>query len=353
MSGKKTKAARAKKQKKQSKNKLDKKRKTGLFIVSLLIIAIVGILTYNLTNKSQNTKPNKHHKANISNNTSIISCKRSPLFPKRHGLNPPYAIDLRQGTEFRGLRIIEAKRNGKTLQLPGWDSYGFLGLYTLDDKGNIYTAPMPYVSININPPNEQNRILKVDSGTGEMYVFMQLPSETPPNAKNPFGVIGLEFDCETKSLYATSVAGSTYKNESGKIFQINPSTKAIKDTYKNLDVMGITIFHGKTGKRIYIGLARKPEIYSIGLNENGGFKDDLRYEFSLENVPGGSNVKAHRMLIKDNIMTLKTREFSYSLISASVSMRIIYKFKYNPANDKWEFLELQSDNPNAHLNNNL
>jgi len=353
MSGKKIKANRAKKRKAPTKKSSSKKR-TGLLIVSILILGILGIIAFGLSKSKGGKKGKKHSNTSISKQNKVISsCKRSPLFPTKHGMKAPFAVDLRQGTEFRGLRIIEARRNGKYLQLPGWDKFGYLGLYSLDDKGNIFTNPLPYVSIDINPPKEQNRILKVDARTGEMSVFMNLPSTNPPSAKNPFGVIGLEYDCTTKSLYATSVAGSTYRKEYGKIFQINPDTKKILDTYDNLDAMGVTIFAGNTGRRVYIGLARKPEVYSIGLDEQGGFKDDLRFEFSLKDVPGGTDVKAHRMRINDNIMTLKAREFSYSLISASVSMRTIFKYKYNPNKDKWEFIELHSENPNAHLNNKL
>ncbi len=353
MSGKKTKAKRAIKQKVKAKKSNSKKR-TGLLIVSILIFGILGLIAFGLSKSKGGKKEKKHSNTSISKQNKVISsCKRSPLFPTKHGMKAPFAVDLRQGTAFRGLRIIEARRNGKYLQLPGWDKFGFLGLYTLDNKGNIFTAPMPYVSIDINPPKEQDRILKVDARTGRMSVFMNLPFTKPPSAKNPFGVIGLEYDCTTNSLYATSVAGSTYKKEYGKIFQINPDTKIILDTYDNLDAMGVTIFAGKTGRRIYIGLARKPEVYSIGLDEQGGFKHDLRFEFSLKDVSGGADVKAHRMRIKDNVMTLKAREFSYSLITASVSMRTIYKYKYNPEKDKWEFIELHSENPNAHLNNNL
>ncbi len=353
MSGKKTKAKRAKNKKAPSKKSGSKKR-TGLFIVSILILGIIALIAFGLSKSKGEKKGKKHSNTSISQQNKVISsCKRSPLFPTKHGMKAPFAIDLRQGAEFRGLRIIEARRNGKYLQLPGWDKYGYLGLYTLDDKGNIYTSPMPYVSIDINPPKEQNKILKVDSRTGEMNVFMSLPFTKPPSPKNPFGVIGLEYDCTTKSLYIASIAGSTYKKEYGKVFQINPDTKKILDTYDNLDVMGVAIFAGKTGRRVYVGLARKPEVYSIGLDDKGGFKDDLRFEFSLKDVPGGADVKALRMRIKDNIMTLKSREFSYSLITASVSMRIIYTYKYNLEKDKWEFIELHSENPNAHLNNNL
>jgi len=348
MSGKRAKKNK-KKQVGKTIEKAGNKKKFGLIIVAILIAAITGLVLFNLT-KSGNTHKKPHKKSKISlsklnnDNKSLAYCLKLPEFPKKHGLKPPYAIDLRQGSnENMGLKIIEPRRNGKALRLPGWQNFGFLGLYTLDNFGNIYTAPMPYVSIDINPPKEQNKILKVDAKSGEMKEFLRLPSKNTPTSKNPFGVIGLAFDCESKSLYATSIAGSTYKEEAGKLFQIDNKDKKILNTYDNIDVMGIAIFKGASGKRMYLGLARKPEVYSIGLNEKGGFNDDLRFEFSLIDVPGGGDYKAHRIKIANGMMTLKTREFSYTLIAASTNLRVIYTFKYNVDKDKWEFVDLRNE----------
>lgn len=345
MAGKKTKANRKKIRKtKLVKKKSNKKRIWGLILVALLIVIIVSIFAINLLKKKETTdKKNRSTTKVETSNKTITSCFRSPIFPMKHGLRGPYAVDLRQDGQNIGLRIMDVKTK-RSLKLSGWDSFGYLGLYTLDNKGNIYTSPLPYVSIDINPPEEQNKLLIVDSRTGKMSEFMKLPSKNSPTAKNPFGVIGLGFDCDTKSLYASSVAGSTFNDESGKLFQIDPNTKKIINTYDNIDVLGISIFQGKTGKRMYLGMARKPEIYSIGLDENGGFIDDLKFEFSLVDTPGGGFHKAHRMKIKDGIMTLKAREFSFTLIAASNSLRTIYTFKYNKSNDKWEFIELHKDN---------
>ena len=329
-----------KQKKKTVKTHSNKKRTIGLIIVTVIIIIIMGLISYNLVNKQELVKK-KLHKP--TSNKSISSCRRSPAFPMKYGLKAPYAIDLRQGIENMGLKIMEAKIDGKVLKLPEWDDFGYLGLYTIDNKGNIYTSPLPYVSIDINPPKEQNKILIVDSKTGEMTIFMNLPSKNSPNSKNPFGVIGFTYDCNTKSLYATSVAGSTFEDESGKIFQIDPETKEIKSSCNNKDVMGITIFQGKSGKRMYLGMARKPEIYSVSLNDNGGFNNDLRFEFSLVDAPGGGYHKAHRIQIKNNVMTLKAREFSYTLIAASNSLRSIYTYKYNSNFDKWEFIEVHNE----------
>ena len=318
-----------------------KKNKLFLAFVAVLILAIAGIIVSGLISDTSGKSKNHRHKILNTDNKSIHSCKRTPAFAAKYGLKY-IAIDLRQSSESRGMRLIDMK-TGKILKLPGWDKFGYLGLYALDDKGNIYTSPVPYVSIDINPPEEQNKILIVDTRTGKMSEFMRLPSDNPPSPKNPFGVIGLAFDCETKSLYASSVAGSSFKNESGKVFQIDPETKKIKGTLDNHDVLGLAVFKGIKGKRLYMGMARKPEVYSVGLKEDGGFGDDFRYEFSLKDVPGGANIKAHRIKIKNSIMTLKTREFSYSLIAASNTMRTIYTFKYIPEKDKWEFVELHAE----------
>jgi len=340
MSGKKIKVKRKQQRITKHQSKKNPKRKSiALIIVVVLVVGVLGLIAYNLIPRSKI----KRHTASLNiDNKSIYSCLRSPVFPAKYGLKPPYAIDLRQSNESMGLKIMEAK-TGKTIQLPEWRNFGYLGLYTLDNYGNIYTSPVPYVSIDINPPEKQNKVLIVDNKTGKMAEFMKLPSKHSPSPNNPFGVIGLAFDCETKSLYASSIAGSSFKDESGKVFQIDPATKKVIKTLDNHDVLGITIFSGKSGKRMYLGMARKPEIYSVGLDETGGFKNDLKYEFSLKDVPGGANLKAHRIKIKNNRMTLKAREFSYTLIAASNTMRTIYTFDYNPYTDKWKFVELHPE----------
>ena len=317
-----------------------KKKKTGLIAVAILIIALISIIIYVfLPNKPSRAEGRK---AMNSGNKAIVECIRNPAFPRKSGLQPPYAIDLKQDMYQKGMKIIEAK-TGRVLKLPSWESFGYLGLYTLDNNGNIYTSPLPYISINHNPPEEQNRVLRVDDATGEMIEFLRLPSVNPPTSRNPYGVIGLSFDCKTNSLYATSVAGSSFEKETGKVFQIDPFSREISNTYDDFDALGIALFVGIDGKRAYLGSARKPEVYSVGIDDDGGFEKDLRFEFSLVDVPNGSYTKAHRILINDDVMTLKTREFSYTLIAASEQMKTVYKFKYNRNNGNWEFFELTEE----------
>ncbi len=229
------------------------------------------------------------------------------------------------------------------MKLPEWESFGYLGLYALDNLGNIYTSPFPYVSIDINPPAEQNKVLIVHSADGKMEEFIRLKSKNPPTPKNPFGVVGLAFDCDTKSLYATSLSGSTYKDESGAVYQISTENRKVLSKYEGLDVLGVGIFQAKYGKRLYMGVARKPEIYSIGLNDDGSFSDDIRFEFSLMDAPGGGLENAHRIVFKGNRMMLKARTFNYTLMIASDNLRTIYTYDYDVNSDKWNFVEAREE----------
>ncbi len=328
------------KKKKISKKKSGKKRSIAIVIVSIIVVVLIVLIGKNLISKKSS---HSGRKINPSQGKAVNYCRKSAQFPLKYGLTPPFAIDLRQDMENRGLKIIEAKQGGKVLKLPGWKKFGYLGLYTLDNFGNIYTSPLPYVSIDINPPEEQNKILIVNSSDGKMEEFIRLKSKNPPTPKNPFGVIGLTFDCDTKSLYAASVAGSTYKDESGVIYQIDPVKKKVISEYKGIDVLGVGIFQGKFGKRMYLGLARKPEVYSVVINNDGSFSDDLRFEFSLVDVPGGGFDKAHRIMFRNNQMIIKAREFNYTLMASSSTLRSIYIYNYDINSDKWNFVDVQKE----------
>ena len=102
MSGKKAKSKKRQISKTQKQPKKPKIKKIGLAFVSVIILIIIGTITYGLINK----KPIKrtHTKTNTSNNKSIKSCFRSPVFPLKYGLKAPFAVDLRQDNENRGLK---------------------------------------------------------------------------------------------------------------------------------------------------------------------------------------------------------------------------------------------------------
>ncbi len=269
-------------------------------------------------------------------------CKREPIFPANYGLQSPLLIDLsqRQGV---GLFILEARAGGRSLHLPQWDFMGPLGPYALDGSGNIYLAPVPHVSLPPEALRHQNRIYRIDARTGEASLFVDLPAADWPSSRNPFGVMGLAYDCETGSLYASSVAGSTEKEQKGRIYQIDVKTRELLDSLQGLDVLGLGIFNHSSGKRLYLGLARKPEVHFIELSKEGRFRGVPDFAFSLQQLSGGQYENAHRIrFTRKQEMEVKAIEFNYTLMAASDPLRNIYLFDYNAKTDDWSFKDFYS-----------
>lgn len=321
----------------------DFKNKRILWISILFLIILLGVFAWKYLIPATEKKavesitfdPNYYE-------GSVRSCAINPSFPEDHGLTPPYFIDLRQ-KGYRGLRIIEYKEEGQMLQLPSWSEYGWLGLYTLDRKGNIYLSPVPHESLKHNPLHEQNRILKLDGHSGQLSPFMDLPQAAPSTLRNPFGAMGLYFDCDNNSLYVSSVAGSDIKSEKGRIYQVDLKSKEIISQLDNVDAIGICTFNTKAGKRLFYGLARKAEIHSVLLDKKGQFTGESRKEFSLLEQEGGAFDKAHKITIKNNQMEIRANAFNFTLAASSDPQTNVYSFSYNRQHDKWEFIQIVTE----------
>ncbi len=322
--------AKNKKKSKTATKKKTPKKSTKKPFLMIILAGFVALLLYKVVFKGEKQRPRP-----VLAIGPVDLCRKIPPLTKKHGMKEPLMIDLRQQA-FEGLRIIEARENGKILQMEEWDDAGHLGPYTLDEEGNIYTAPVPYVSLEVNKQEDQNRIMKVDGKSGEMYEYIRFPYPTSFSHNNPYGVMGLTYDCQTKSIYASSLAGSDPDKEQGIIYQVNAKTKEIVSKLEGIDAIGINIFITKTGKRLYYGSAREPEVFSIALDEEGRFKGSPSFEFSLMAQKGGSADRAHRIRFsQNNGMEVKGIEFSYSLMAASDPLRNIYNFVYDRTKDDW------------------
>jgi hypothetical protein len=219
---------------------------------------------------------------------------------------------------------------------PSWDQAGYLGTPVNDELGNIFVAPAPRVNLYDNPPEQQNTIFRVDNKTGEMAEFVILPSPTPMSPENPFGIIGLTYDCDTKSLYAASIAGSTREEEVGVVYQIDPGSGAILSQLRDIDAFGMAVFNRTLGKRLYFGLARKSEVWSVALDGEGGFRGRPRFEFSMVGWGSGGDEKARRIVFrKADEMSVRGSLFNYNLIAGSERPQTDYLLRYDPVQDLW------------------
>lgn len=265
-------------------------------------------------------------------------CRRGPRFTATLGFSQQASIGTAiQGV--KGLAIVDPAGNngqGSLYQHPSWDDAGHLGAWTYDRRGNVYVAPAPLVSLVENPPELQNRIYKVDSDSQIMAEWVDLPAALPPSGANPYGVVGLAYDCDTELLYASSLAGSTAGQEVGRIFAIDLATGQVLDTLEGSDAMGVGVFDGSQGKRLYYGLTRRPEVWSIALDEQGRFAGEPRFELSLAGLPTEGRQTVRRIRFGEGTgATFYLMNFNYTLQVAGERQETILPFSYDPFSDTW------------------
>ena len=266
-------------------------------------------------------------------------CQATPQFVGSLGFEQP-VIDTTQELAI-GLLVTDLADNSRIYQHETWDDAGKVGAFAIDWLGNLFVAPAAVISQELNPVEEQNKVYRADTRTAEMAVFLDLPWPLPPAGSNPYGVLGLAYDCETGSLYVASVAGSTAQEEVGVIYQVNADTGEILSQLDNTDAIGVGVFNSGTGKRLYYGAGRVPEVYSVALDDRGRVTGEPRLEFSLAAQPGGSDVKAQRLQFTvENSLVVKAIEFNYSLQPTNRIEKNVYTFLYQPETDTWLFQEI-------------
>jgi hypothetical protein len=223
-------------------------------------------------------------------------------------------------------------------QHPSWQKFGPMGSITSDEVGNAYTASIPVINTMNLSYKRLGIIFHIDPETGEMNKLLELPVSKDTLSGNPYHVIGLHFDNHGQKLYISTILGSDKDNERGIIYVVDPKTKSIVDRMENVDAFGLFVA-GYTGeKRLYYGLARKPEIQSVELSKEGLFEGSPKAEMSLQDLGPRGNDKARRIrLDKFGNMGIYGTDFNYNLQAQTVRQESLYSFKYDRSKSKWIF----------------
>ncbi len=272
-------------------------------------------------------------------------CQEQPAFLNELGFSGK-AVGGTSLTGTIGFVIAELDDAGNYQQVyqhPSWTAAGYLGPFVRDQLGNTYTAPTPFSSVELNPPEAQNKVYKIDTVSAEMAEFVDLPAALPPSPANPYGVMGLFYDCDTDSLYAASIAGSTEEKLVGRVFRIDTTSGEIKDEWSaGMDVLGVGVFSGVHDKRLYMGSARDSGVFSIALDEEGDFSGEPRLEFYLAGLEGGGNDKVQRITFTPGgEMLLKGIDFNYNLSASSKPHLNLYTMTYSPESDSWQLKTIE------------
>jgi hypothetical protein len=279
-------------------------------------------------------------KAEFSSN----ECKKMPAFVNRMGFSQSASFFNTTDANRMGLWLMQSSQPGnpnarivREYQHPGWKQAGWLAPVLLDNNGNLYTAPAPFVNILYNPIANNNTLYKVDNVTGEMKEFIRLPEADSINPENPYGILAITYLCETGTLYVSTVAGSTRYKQNGHIYAIDAATAKIIDQLDNIDAMGVGISY-ITGKReLYFGNARNSEINRIALDKHGKFTGPVASAFSLAGLGVRGDDKARKIQAdRGGNLQVYGIEFNFNLIAPREKQESRYEFYYDDADEKWK-----------------
>jgi outer membrane protein assembly factor BamB len=212
----------------------------------------------------------------------------------------------------------------------------------IDEGGNIFTSPAPFINILNNPIANNNTIYRVDAKTGVMEGFMRLPFQDSINPQNPYGIIGMIYLCESGTLYVSSVAGSRLHAENGHIYAIDIKNKKIIDEIDHVDAMGMGITYATGKRQLFFGNGRNSDVKSITLNSGGKFSGSPAFAFSLANLGqrGDDKVRRIRTDQSGNLMVYGM-EFNFNMIAPREKQETIYNFNYDETEKKWVYMPVQ------------
>lgn len=273
-------------------------------------------------------------------------CKAQPSFIKNMGYNPARSAFSTSEKKTKGLVLLQINATGDTTgggrklyQHNTWASAGWLGPLQIDPNGNLFVGPVPVINLLDNPPSKQNIIYKVDAATGIMNPFVQLPLaiDSNSNLANPYGILGFAYLCQSNTLYASTVQGSTRQQENGVLYAIATSSAQIIDKVKHTDILGMGISYISGSRRLYYGSARNSNVYSIELAENGKFGGKPIFEFSIANLGPRGDDKVRRIKFNKATgqMNLYGLEFNFNLTAPTEKQETIYNFNYDAEQNKW------------------
>ena len=271
------------------------------------------------------------------------NCKRNPAFIQSMGFVPANSFFSTSDVKTMGLVLQQSEQPGnpnarivKSVQHPSWRNGGWLAPILIDNNGNIYTAPAPFISILDNPVTNQNTIYRVDGNTGVMEVFMKLPLTDTITIQNPFGIIGMILLCETNTLYVSTLSGSDRQHERGAIYAIDINTKKIIDKITATDAMGLGITYATGKRQLFFGTGRSSDLFSVALNRKGKFTGSPKKEFSLLGLGAYGDDKVRRIRTDQyGNLIIHGMSFDYNLIPQREKKETVYNFFYDAESKKW------------------
>ncbi|MBU1669059.1 hypothetical protein KKC13_11625 [bacterium] len=299
-------------------------------ILALFVVAGVAFVVIDKKN-SKKVMPVETNVI-LGNFNTLQNCSQHPRFLNKLKVQHPVTIDLSQ-QHFTGLAFLWGQNFSKVIHPKQWETFEHFSTYALDEEGNVYLAPMPFISIKPTTFNLQKNIYKLDSITGKISIFMKF-DDVLPTANNPYGIISLVYDCDDKTLWVSAIDETDYRAEKGVIYHIDPQTKTVLQRIEGRDALTLTLLKSQKGKYLLAGSARENALYAFSI-ENAQISSEAQKVLALPRA----NEHIRKIKIRgQNHLELQTIPFTYSLVAQTVEqgVRSNYDAKFNTSSSTWE-----------------
>jgi len=309
-------------------------RKYFPILISLIVIVVIGYIVINKKNEALiNQSQHKEQVNHIGTFNMQKTCSRPPQFLQKLKIPQPVMIDLSQ-KRFKGIALLHGKDFQQVLHPEQWEQYEHFSTYSVDEKGNVYLVPIPFISIRPTTFNLQKNIYKLDTQSGKISIFMHF-EDVIPSAHNPYGINAITYDCDDKTLWVAAIDESNYQKQKGVIYHIDLHTKEVLQKVEGFDVLSMAIVKSKKGKYLLVGSARDNGLYAYNIDK-GKLSIIAQKLFDLPVV----NEHIRKIKVKgQNLLELQSIPFSYALIvQTSKQDRQKYSAKWDQNKENWSIV---------------
>lgn len=253
------------------------------------------------------------------------ACPGKPKFAARLGLGDNVYFDTFESHRLVLMAPVPNSDAVSKYASQSWIQPGLVDAFTLDRAGNVYVAATPRLGPGVKTAKAQNIIYRVDTNTGNLDEFVTLSDAAAPSPENPFGILGMAYDCDTNSLYVSSVAGSTTAQEAGHIYRIDVNLGVVAGRVDNIDAMGLAIGNGANGKQLLFGSARAPKIRAVTIAADGNLQNDAH------DVGALAEAQRAALLKFASPTELVVQAVEFNLANAETPQGTEIRFTFDPA----------------------
>lgn len=282
-------------------------------------------------------------------NLPAQTCKGLASFIAKNGCDPSRAAISSQESKYRGVVLVELEnindltsRRTKIVQDPSWLMVGYAGTVITARSGDVFVLPKANVNMLYNEPKDQNTIYCIDNNSGKMSSWLSIPMIKLPHQQNATGLLGACYDCDLDALIVSTIAGSSQNEELGKVYAIDVKTKKYFQILDNIDIISTLTGRVNREKRLYYGLARKSEIWSIALDPFNKPIGEARMEINLDGLGPRGDDKARKIRMdQEGILKVFGTPFYYNLTAPVIRQETIYTYQYNTVSKRWVLINMR------------